>query len=229
MSRTIKDFVDYNLPKKHTNDVGAILKSLAIRIGEEDSLDGDDLNLTYLGRGHFAEVYWLEDKRKVLKLTKDKNDANACAILQRKPAKSLLKVYDVFKVTPDNKTIYGIISEKLTPLSSSQSEHFSLFTGFLDYWFGGNIATFFPTLSQIREAENRDPEKWKRWCTRYKITEKYLDLLKEWAKALESRNIRWGDYKEENILNRGNTPVISDLGYSKVTTQRLPSLNLSFL
>lgn len=161
-----------------------------------------------------------------MKLTKDKKDAYACSILQRRPHKSLLQVYNVVKVTSDNNTIYCIVSEKLTPLSPSQREAFSLFTGFWTIGLEETSLPSSPTLSQIREAENKDPEKWKKWCKRYQLTDKYLDILKEWAKSLESRNIRWGDYKEENILNRGSNPVISDLGYSTVPTQRLLSLSI---
>ena len=195
-----------------------VLEAIEERIGMKGLL-----KTRKLGSGHFADVYWLPDHKKVLKLTKDVDDANACFILQHKPSPWLLKVYDVFKIMNQGRwTMYCIVSEKLTPLSSSQEKDFSLFTAFLDYWFGNH----FPTLKMIENAEEHKTDSWNRWRKTYTVSDYYVDLFKNWAKALDERNIRWGDYKVDNIMARRHLPVISDLGYSSVPFENIPQLQV---
>lgn len=220
MAQSIAAWLEYNLKPQDTLYIDNVLWAIAKRQGIESLYQPGTVDFTYLGAGHFSRVYWLDDKTKILKITKDKSDANASQILLKRPTKTLLKVYDVFSIKYNNHVLYGIVAEKLTSLSHDLKMKFITFTYFLDYWFG----SFFPSVQQLTEAAQSNPQAWANGRTIYEVTDEYLTLFMDWAEALDTRSIRWGDYKSENIMMRQHTPVIVDLGYSKVPTQRIPVL-----
>ena len=82
--------------------------------------------LKKVGEGWNGYVYWVSNKQ-VIKLTRDIKDAQASEKIRRKPDKNLIKVYDVFEFgQPYYSTTYGIISEKLTPLSTTDFKSWDL-------------------------------------------------------------------------------------------------------
>ena len=176
--------------------------------------------LPHIGEGTAAQVYWLSDKSKVLKATRDQDDAKACILVSRHPKKSLVHVYDVFQI----KNYYFIIAEKLTPLNGSQDRIWSNFDEYT-------------TNTYVRDqGEEHGLDS---LLSHYQLTNEWLKLLKTafqespptdfkpqdvlphletWAHDLTSLGILWGDLYHENYMLRGHTLVLSDLGYGHVAS-----------
>jgi len=172
-------------------------------------------NLSFLGSGAYAYVYWFKGNRsKVLKLTSDEDDAKACQILVKKPDKALLKVYAVRELVPHS--LWAIITEKLTPLSSSEDRmweeaHGAWETLGLSLRHIGLDKMFMGDLEEAMEdAERAGHGEWNR------AIERVLPTLEVWMKKLTERGIIWRDLHRGNILMRGRVPIISDLGLSFV-------------
>ena len=87
----------------------------------------------FINSGYHAAVFWLSDRKKILKITWDYSDANACEIIRKKPdLKTFVKVYQVLEVPP--RRLYAIVAEKLTPLSDRVwKEYFSAFVNLFNY------------------------------------------------------------------------------------------------
>ena len=209
---------------------------LSVRHGNPDRVD-DYLNLmaqrldepnleklSWLGSGTYAQVFWMSDKKKVLKFTYDLSDAYACSIVQKRPDPAFVKIYDVFALTSVDASFYGIMAEKLTPLTTNNEIRIEKMNDLFieDLGIFGHITT--KALKEFKKQMHlpyiQDT------IEEAGIEDIYADveLLQTWAKALEARGIRWGDLKPENIMNRGQALVISDLGYSNVHKQRIPIL-----
>jgi len=170
-------------------------------------------DLKFLGKGGYANVYWLPDKKRVFKITKDKEDAQASGNIQGKRTTHLVRTYDVFQI---DRTYYGIVNEKLTPLSSSKANAWKMLTN-LYYDDVDNLFWDLPMISQ----DGLTPQ----WVMAFKdavfssaygenaeILEDEFDELLMFSTELVKYRIQWRDWYHENIMNRGRTPVISDLG-----------------
>ena len=176
------------------------------RLGVEKEQD-----LKFLGRGSFADTYWLPDKTKVFKITRDKTDAITSAYLIGKKPQYIIRTYEVFQLSPH---LYGIINEKLLPLSGSQTKKWKELVDIYHNMilYGERV----PKLSQSRLTV--------KWVTQFKEIvwatlddladqlENEFDALLLFASELEHYHIQWSDLQAGNILNRGHTSVISDLG-----------------
>ena len=89
--------------------------------------------LRFLGHGMYAGVYDLGDGR-VLKLTKDKKDAQAFANVLHRPAPAFAVTLDVFQIKGHGVPVYGIVSEKLKPVSSTEELEWNIFAEI--YFYG---------------------------------------------------------------------------------------------
>jgi hypothetical protein len=187
-------------------------------------------NMPLLGKGSYASVFWLPDRKKVLKLTSDKDDANASAIVQKKPDSSLVKVYNVFQLPPGvfgETKAWGIVNEKLTPLPSSSNK----IRAISNLFFDSNMVDD-PTMKSVKEfysalhnPQTKQQEYIPTYMQRFGVTEQDLqDIWVHWAKVLDKRHIIWQDFKESNVMMRGRTYVICDLGFSTVPQQNIPVL-----
>ena len=47
--------------------------------------------------------------------------------------------------------------------------------------------------------------------------QEHLPTLKQWAQLLTNRGIYWGDLSPSNIMMRGRTPLISDVGFGNIS------------
>jgi len=208
-------------------DSPKVVQTIVDHLGEKDG------NWKWLGEGSFANVYWLHDKKKALKITRDRNDADASEIMRNKPDRSVVKVYDVFALPKQYTDLWGIVVEKLSPLSYKEGEAIANLYNLL--WDLGIDQT--PTMKHVKEfkerLENPDPKKHpidkyiQEYYDKSGVTEEMIDRWETWAKVLDSRHIYWKDFKPANVMSRGRNMVISDLGYSKVPHQKIPELQVS--
>ena len=198
MSTTnLNHFLTTSLHLQSNTQTMQVLEALEQRIGT--SLQG----ATYLGKGAHAEVYWLKDRKKVLKITIDPSDAEASIVVQHKPDPSLVHVYDVCQITTPatRRTCYSLVVEKLTPLSPIAAARIKAYE---NIFFG--LFYHFPTMKQIESPAYQKI---------IGITPEETEQYKIWAKALDARHIIWYDLQTANIMMRGHTKVISDLGASE--------------
>ncbi len=214
-------------PSEQQEYTPQILEAMARRLGEKNPQ-----KWKWLGEGSNAQVYWLNDKKKILKITRDESDANASIILQHKPDRSLLHVHDVFEIPTNYKTVLGIVAEKLSPLGKREEKRLQ---GLLAFLFDLGIKDH-PTMENVLELRRRmfypDPDKYptdkyiKDYYKRHRITEEAIDLWETWAKALDARDILWKDFTTYNVMSRGRNAVISDLGYNNSPPQQIPELQV---
>ena len=73
-SMDIRNFLGYSVSRSLWDAVPYILEGLIKRLGEKDYHDPGYVDFTNIGQGHFAQVYWLHDKKKILKV--GKQDSN---------------------------------------------------------------------------------------------------------------------------------------------------------
>ena len=122
-----------------------------------------------------------------------------------------MRTYDVFQIDSHH---YGIVNEKLTPLSRSQATKWKALT---DIYFEDVTELDIPMLYQqgltaiwvmaFKDAvfsssyENKG----------YELEEEFDELLM-FALELDQYHIHWRDWAYHNIMNRGRQVVISDLG-----------------
>jgi len=204
-----------------------VMESLYERIGETG-----DSHLKFLGEGMYAAVGWLQhDRKKVLKITADEDDAMALETIRQHPSKFLVKVHDVFRITPPNKKGYfGIVEEKLTPLAHDVEEDFFRDMDYMneDVWGVPASLGSVPDLDEAWESleefltENKYAEEWQRGV--------YGDILKqleEWNEALYKRDIAFHDLSPGNVMMRRHAWVLMDFGHhSRAPYHRLPQLDI---
>ena len=210
-----------------------VVKSVFQRVGENDNS-----NLKILGTGQYAAVGWLpHDHRKVLKVTKDEDDAMALEAIRQDPAKQLVKVYDVFKITPgrSKNSLFGIVTQKLTPLSAMDEEMFfydledlKQTARSLPFGIGyeGDLNEAASELNELyHEAEDREDEA---------EIEKFRDVfapifknLKVWNKECYDRGIAFHDLSPGNVMMNRNVWTLMDFGHNSQTPYfHLPQLEL---
>lgn len=207
---------DYFLEEMHE-----LANTILKRVGNQ--LDKEPRRLGY---GAWAEVYWLQDRKKVLKLTTDESDAFAAEIVRRKPDRGLVKTYDVFAV-PES-SLYGIVAEKLVDAAGSERKRWDIVADTLESeprlrpftmtltWYEKK---FLPFLAWVKTRPS---------LVKY-FDESTASQIYSWCEELTKRRIIWRDMQSENIRFRGRQPVILDLGASKVPSQRIPLLQVSYL
>lgn len=94
-------------------DSGTILRAFSDKLKKKGI---DTAKLSKLGVGTMGVAYDLGDK--VLKITKDVREAKASSIVAGKNIPNIVQVYDIWKFPDVN--WYGLIIEKLTPLSKEE-------------------------------------------------------------------------------------------------------------
>ena len=183
-------------------------------------------DLATLGFGGYGTVFWLPDKSKVLKITEDHSDAYACEIVRKKPDKNLIKIYSVFSFgLPYFEEHYGIVAEKLTPLSASEVSEWEdvidVVRGHTDLKIPPLRFLDLAWCEATKSAMSAQPS-----YTYEPVFSKYFPILEDWAKLLESHGIEWGDLSVNNIMKRGPTFLIADLGAGYVSRQTVESLEI---
>jgi len=180
----------------------------------------DPEKLQYLGHGAYAQAYWVKnDRKKIIKFTRDSTDAEALMNVLLKPDKSLVKVYKIAKLGPND--VHAILAEKLLQLSGSEKKGWY---NFFNYVYYHNIS---PAL-----YGGVCPEWTEELTDRLKADEIPSDFQKQikqcvvWGKALESRQIDFFDLHAGNVMKRGRQDVIIELGLATAPHKKIPVITL---
>lgn len=242
----------YQNPHEFVNQVDDLLYNALIVKGKNDPQELDlvqaycdailkwageksgQYHLPFIGEGADAEVYWLNsDKKKVLKLTMDKDDAHACQLLAKKPDRSLLKVYKVVDICHGGSDWgYAILAEKLTPLDQKTGYIFaqglnSLKATRIENSVKTGLDSFAIQLMKEYIAEYSSSEDSMERAYAFHLS-RILPAMTKWATALEKRGITWGDLHIGNIMMRKHDPVLVDLGRSRgARSTSIPKLQVS--
>jgi len=163
--------------------------------------------------------------RKVLKVTKDSKEAIASNKIKGMTMKHVAAIIDVFRFK--DLQAYGIIQEKLEPLSKEESDKFDnmlVFTG-LPIWLKRAKTWEEAVKESIRHAVKKkgggDPASKegriaKNWATEIldKLENEYK--VKSSWEELKGKGISFSDYRGENLMKRGGEYVLIDIGLSDV-------------
>jgi len=201
---------------KEPLDFDTFLQAIATRIGERNIR-----KIKEIGHGYSGTVFWLSDRKKVLKVTSAQSDAYASSSVKRKPSRALVKTYDVFAATDDTTfyNLYFIVNEKLTPLAGPPflkvERLINLVRRADDYISPVNMANYKKLREEVANREDLQED--------FEDSDNLLDLYKSWAEALDAHRIIFNDLKTENVMLRGRDIVIADLGGTAPSTE-IPSI-----
>lgn len=200
-----------------------------------------DKKLQNLGSGSYAYVFWLSNKKYILKLTHDTIDASGMTLLRMQPLQGFIKVYDTFQLQKGGpSSCYGIVAEKLNPLSSSEKSQWTEAFHLLDYTsidgskidflskekgLGDLISQYGLTSQWMKLVDKALENPEFKEEVRQKKMEKYLACLRTWSKGFDKLGIKWGDLHEDNIMTRGRDYIMMDLGGSSGPRLNLPILS----
>jgi len=191
------------------------------RIGEDPS----GLWHQVLGKGSTAVATWLKsDKTKVLKITNDESDAYAMEKFLKRPSRHVVKVYDVFQITP---FAWGMVVQKVTPLASSAYKDWTRTRSLISKFVGvpplGNGAV--PIYQKDLEKRFEYPSK-----SQMEPLEKMRAFLKQLAlfdEALADRGITWfQDLHAGNVGMNRRDMVLLDLGGVRTSVPSLPKIEV---
>lgn len=182
-------------------------KELAARLGEVPRPPS-------LGHGEYGEVYAL-GKRRVLKLTTDQYEAKASntPALRTGQFPHLVRVFDVFAFPrlPGNAQVWGIVTERLKPPPSTERRRFTNLSDTLrdlvgETWYKADAAQLLQRLTkQARTEEYSAHEAVQTWRQ-----VQFGEMLAE----LRQARIQFIDFHGGNLMKRGDTYVLIDLGRS---------------
>lgn len=209
--------------------------------------------LRYLGAGQMGAAYDMGDGR-VLKVTTDESEAKTAFGLLGKQLKHVNTFHDVFKFPTDagktlgdTETYYGIIQDKLEPLEKEEARRYdeamravfsmekeddpegvvkSLATQGWDQFviaFEAAITREVQTETQntaftpvVRKAVAKRMQYFRSIWEEYQMPEIVRDL--------RSMGVQFADFHSGNVMKRGDTYVINDLGKSKSPAQADPPM-----
>lgn len=183
-----------------------------------------------LGAGSNGVALGLKDGR-VLKVTYDKSEAMASMAVKGKKFGHIIQISDVFQFPPikGESNVYGIVQEKLEPLTPEEREEFTdMVVGDVEVESGMfSRIWLLPTWQEIVDnamegaAENgKEGQKEKTAHALKVLKDKYkMDLI---TADLRKAGIKYGDFHGGNIGKRGGEYVVMDLGYSKSKASKVP-------
>lgn len=189
-------------------------------------------NLTPLGAGSYGVAYDIGGG-KVFKITGDPTEAVSSFALVGKNYPNIVTIHDVFKFEKMAKPQfappgyrYGLILDKLTPLSETEKNEFRKGMKLIDEAVEQKQA--------ITRISGVDWEDWEDWVRDQAYAngmdeeaEEGLSILKQFnvndmAADLYSAGIGFLDYHSGNIMKKGSLYVVTDLGVSKPNSKREP-------
>jgi hypothetical protein len=184
--------------------------------------DIDPTRIQYLGEGSYAKAYWLkDDRKKVLKFTKDEADAQALFNMFWKPDRDIVRVFKVARI--GSATAWAVLAEKLTPLSASEKKHWNnLFYYMYNEWhiqprgYGGMNREWLSDV-QFKLQETG----------KYDEFQEQLEMLYVWTLELLKRNIDFWDIHAGNIMKRGRQDILSELGLAESPKRKIPVIRAS--
>ncbi len=165
-----------------------------------------------LGSGYNGTAFLLHDGR-VLKVTRDEQEARAAFKLMGRHLRWVVRFFDVFRFPGQGEARYGVVMERLQPLPAQTADDihraYSWIVHGLRNQAGGNnpfLELGWGGIEKLAQQIGGKPLEAVETFRRYKIPR----ILGE----LQSKGIKWGDAHEENLMVRGSDIVAIDLGVS---------------
>jgi hypothetical protein len=156
-----------------------------------------------LGKGEWGLAFLLPSGR-VLKLTRDASEARASntPALRTGQLVHLVRVFDVFAFP--RQELYGIVLERLKPLTTADARQFDWLIRRLDFDLRRTpLATMQATLKREAAANERGRAILAEW-QRFQLAA----ILAE----LTAARIKFSDFHSGNLMRRGAVYVLIDLG-----------------
>lgn len=198
----------YQHPSRE-RDARSLLRRFADSLNEryqQLGLNVDVAALPFLGHGLFGSTFAL-DATHVVKVTGDRSEASACANLIGQQLDHVVGIYDVVQLGKQH--LYCIVEERLRPLPESTAVKMDDAQWLL--WHLQNVDfDFYDAIdAAVEEADDDELSE--------AVVERQIAFLVKLGvpsmiEELESAGIHFTDYHSGNIMLRGRTPVITDLG-----------------
>jgi hypothetical protein len=151
-----------------------------------------------LAKGTDSLVFNLSSGR-VLKITRSKTDAELLAATSARSSPYVAKAHDVFSITVEGRSRYAIVMDHLKPLSPGWSKFFS-------YFSNAHIALQGDPPKMLKAFQKSYP--------RTSVTDEQRDWIIGAFSYLSGLGITFHDFHSGNMMMRGSTPQIVDLGDS---------------
>ena len=182
---------------------------------------GHDIRgLKFLGAGLHGYAYEMSNGR-VFKLTDDIAEARASRVIMGKKTNYIVNIYDVFKFKGTD--LFGIVQEKLQPIDSQEKGFWDEMSdlGVISMALIDGLVPWSQMLLQIQDVISGDAPEEENLGLTPKEQRNILANLKKYnfpqmIDELHEYGIKFDDFHGGNIMKRGKTSVIIDLGYSEV-------------
>jgi len=153
----------------------------------------------------------------VVKVTKDRMEANACYRIKGKKLKNVYNIYNVYEL--DNEHVYVIHQEKLEPLDKFVYQNWSRISWAISDYSKHPEDKKILSKEYINYIENMYGDAPERKKKLLNVFQQMLNAIDE----LKQNRIRVADRHEENVLQRNDgTVVLIDLGLSKSPEIKIP-------
>ena len=163
-----------------------------------DRLGETSPRCSLLAKGGDALVFNLSSGR-VLKITRSKTDAELLAATSARSSPYVAKAHDVFSISVEGRSRYAIVMDHLKPLSPGWSKFFS-------YFSNAHIALQGDPPKMLKAFQKTYP--------RTSVTDEQRDWIIGAFSYLSGLGITFHDFHSGNMMMRGSTPQIVDLGDS---------------
>jgi hypothetical protein len=176
----------------------------------------DVKNLKYLGSGLNGHAFEMANG-KVFKLTYDTTEADASRVIMGKKTTHIANIYDVFKFSKSD--AYGIVMERLDQPSKEEKAFWDAMSD-LDIIHNAIFEFSGPTqwekLFPLIKKQLLDPAVMSAGEAKVFLRDIQKYNLPQMIDELYNYGIVFNDFHGDNIMKRGITSVIIDLGYSEI-------------
>lgn len=201
---------------------------VSILMSNMDKLARNGIHIKHLkpiGTGTRAIVFDM-DGRKVFKMTSDRSDAEAMILAKGKHLKHVAYAFKIFAFPKPNDDIFGMVMEKLLPTNERDLEEAIRDSMLWNVYEKGDWNnTLFQMKALIDRRISRTDDEKRKETLKIKY-DKALEKLKQYnipeiVNELNSAEIDFVDYSEDNIMKRSNGDhVLVDLGRSDMKDRK---------
>lgn len=187
------------------------------------AIDVNPAELNILGKGSYGSAITVTYKGKdvVLKITGDNSEAQSSVSIMGKKLNHIVEIYDVFSF-PGQQHVYGILQERLSILSISEKAEFKELYRIVEESGADDLvyehASFDKIISKIEDMFGPGA-----------VVDKFVSLSKRFGfegmiDDLRESKINFRDFHSGNIMKRGSSFVLIDLGFSRSPMAQVPML-----
>lgn len=229
-----------DLHEESASDIGpgklpqaTVIKMAEVVQSFADKLLARDIDIrggTPVGFGGNGVAFALQDDT-VLKITKDRSEANAALVVKGKGLRNIVEVFDVFSF-PGTK-LFGIWQEKLQPMPPADRNEFTEFvtdceveSGMLSrLWMVGMDwdQIKYNCIDGAKEDDEATPESVARVTKEIDVLQKKYQMDRM-IRDLKKAQIKFRDWHGGNIMLRGKEHVLIDMGVSQSPKKQISAL-----